>query len=129
MQSRRERERQKIVEEERRRAEERQRQIIAEKGKERQRVDKEKRKRQTAAQQNLIAEDELSQQVKTSLALLQPKVNKDVCPPMVCKISKSRKRVMWIMCDDCEQWYHVECVGLTTKVARSIETWICDLCD
>ena len=28
-----------------------------------------------------------------------------------------QKRVTWIMCDECEQWFHVGCVGLTAKTA------------
>ena len=51
-----------------------------------------------------------------------PMQNKDVCPPMVCKISKGRKRVTWITCNNGEQWYHVDCVGLTAKSAQSINT-------
>ena len=97
----------------------------AEKERERRRADEEERERCIAAAQQ---EDELAQQDKKSLALLQPKKNKEVCPPMVCKISKRRKRVTWIMRDKCEQWYHIDCVGLTAKSVRSIDTWMCDLC-
>jgi len=63
-----------------------------------------------------------------ALALLQSQPDKEVCPPMVCKLGNRRKRVTWIMCDECEQWFHVGCVGLTAKTADALDTWQCSIC-
>jgi len=72
-----------------------------------------------------------SLQAKThccALALLQSQPDKEVCPPMVCKLGSRRKRVTWIMCDECEQWFHVGCLGLTAKTADALDTWQCSIC-
>ena len=37
------------------------------------------------------------------------------------------KGINWVMCDECEEWYHVQCVGITAKQAEN-EDFICQLC-
>lgn len=34
------------------------------------------------------------------------------------KNRKVRKAIQWIGCDECNQWYHMVCVGLTTAVGN-----------
>jgi len=33
-----------------------------------------------------------------------------------------------IQCDDCDDWYHGECVGITEEEAENISQYTCDLC-
>ena len=58
---------------------------------------------------------ELAGQMDRALALLQPQPNKEICPPMMCQLGNRKRKVTWIMCDVCDQWYHVGYVGLTAK--------------
>ena len=70
----------------------------------------------------------LAGQMDRALALLQPQPNKEICPPMMCRLGNRKRKVTWIMCDVCDQWYHVGYVGLTAKKANSLDTWHCSLC-
>ena len=51
----------------------------------------------------------------------------ETCPPTLCKHPK-HKRLFWIACDICLQWYHGVCVGIRAKEARLQKTWVCDGC-
>lgn len=33
-----------------------------------------------------------------------------------------------ISCDDCEEWYHCRCIGISQTTARSIKKYVCPLC-
>lgn len=33
-----------------------------------------------------------------------------------------------IQCDKCQDWFHVQCIGLTKKAAQAIESYVCPLC-
>ena len=70
----------------------------------------------------------LSEQMKTALELLQPQPDKEKCPPMGCKITSKVGTSHEVACDRCDQWYHVKCVGLTSKKAKSLPRWNCGLC-
>ena len=37
------------------------------------------------------------------------------------------KDINWVMCDNCENWYHVRCVGITNEQAEN-EDFICRAC-
>ena len=37
------------------------------------------------------------------------------------------KGINWVCCDKCEEWYHLQCVGITAKQAET-EDFICQLC-
>ena len=90
------------------------------------REQEEQRRREQEEQRRRELEDEnLAKQMKTALALLKPQPDKATCPLMVCKSKKART---WIACDNCDQWYHVKCVGLTAKKANSLTNWNCGLC-
>ena len=101
--------------------EERERQGVEEQ-QERQRAVEEERERQSYGREERDEEllkwrERQAEHVKKRMNWLskynspfQPQQNKEICPPMVCKITRSRKAFTWIMCDVCEQWYHV---GLT----------------
>ena len=78
--------------------------------------------------ERLEDENILSEQMERALALLQPQQDKEKCPPMGCKISSKSRNITWIACDACNQWYHVKCVGLTAKKAKSLSSWNCGLC-
>ena len=91
-----------------------------------QREQEEQSKREQEEQRRTELEDEsLAKQMKSALALLKPQQDKETCPLMVCKSKKART---WIACDNCEQWYHMKCVGLTAKKAKSLTNWNCGLC-
>ena len=110
MQRRREQEeqRQREQEEQRKREQEEQRK----------REQEEQHRREQEEQRRTELEDEsLAKQMKSALALLKPQPVKETCPLMVCKSKKART---WIACDNCEQWYHMKCVGLTAKKAKSL---------
>jgi len=33
-----------------------------------------------------------------------------------------------IQCDRCKEWYHCQCIGMTRRKAKTIDTYICDRC-
>jgi hypothetical protein len=33
-----------------------------------------------------------------------------------------------IMCDFCGDWYHYDCVGVSDIIAKSIDTYKCEIC-
>jgi hypothetical protein len=35
---------------------------------------------------------------------------------------------MMIACDECNQWYHGECVGVLELEAQALQYWTCDEC-
>ena len=63
--------------------------------------------------------------VEQALDILKPQVNKNVCPQMICKGSHFSK---WIMCDHCNQWFHMKCVNVTESKAKRLQEWHCSLC-
>mmetsp|Transcript_22402 Transcript_22402/g.18676 ORF Transcript_22402/g.18676 Transcript_22402/m.18676 type:complete len:175 (-) Transcript_22402:20-544(-) len=36
---------------------------------------------------------------------------------------------MYLQCDMCNKWSHLECVGITNKEADSIDCWFCEVCE
>jgi len=36
---------------------------------------------------------------------------------------------MYIQCDQCDAWYHTECVNLSDDEAKTIDKWLCSKCD
>ena len=71
---------------------------------------------------------ELAGQMDRALALLQPQPDEEIRPPMMCRLGNRKRKVTWIMCDVCGQWYHVGCVGPTARKANSLDSWHCSLC-
>ena len=80
-------------------------------------------------------EDEVIQVTTTSIplvsvdsdsaALIKPqptslKKNKEICPLNVCKMKRPNKRTWWVQCsvEECGQWFHQRCVGITKEAAR-----------
>lgn len=50
-----------------------------------------------------------------------------MCLP-TCTTRNSKSTM--VGCDgDCAKWFHIQCVGLTQKQAKTIEEWICPLCN
>lgn len=45
----------------------------------------------------------------------------------ICKKPYEEGRVM-VGCDSCDDWLHIECVGLTPEQADAIETYVCKRC-
>jgi len=37
---------------------------------------------------------------------------------MMCRLGNRKRKVTWMMCDVCDQWYHVGCVSLTAKKSK-----------
>ncbi|TPX66245.1 hypothetical protein SpCBS45565_g04601 [Spizellomyces sp. 'palustris'] len=46
-----------------------------------------------------------------------------------CKAPPSDKIEFWIACDECDRWYHGQCVGLTQKRARRLDRYVCPSCE
>ncbi|XP_046572463.1 CXXC-type zinc finger protein 1-like isoform X2 [Haliotis rubra] len=44
----------------------------------------------------------------------------------ICRTSDSTR--FMIACDNCEEWYHGDCIGITQSDARSIKRYYCDKC-
>ena len=84
----------------------------------------EEKKRQEEEERRQEESNLLSQQMESALALLQPQVDKAVSSNAL----QGHKEKQWIACDQCDQWYHVKCVGLTAKKAESLPNWNCGLC-
>lgn len=36
---------------------------------------------------------------------------------------------MQLQCDMCNKWSHLECVGMTTEEANTIDCWFCETCE
>lgn len=34
----------------------------------------------------------------------------------------------YVGCDDCEDWFHPACVGISAEVAESMDTYLCPTC-
>lgn len=49
-----------------------------------------------------------------------------------CAAAKCRRptgdEVGWVQCDDCELWFHLACVGLSSEKAESMDSYHCRLC-
>ena len=116
-QRKREQEQRKRQQEEQHRREQEE-QHLKEQEEQRKREQQEQHRREQEEQHRRELEDEsLAKQMKSALALLKPQLDKEICPLMVCKSKKART---WIACDNCEQWYHMKCVGMTAKKAKSL---------
>ena len=62
-------------------------------------------------------------------AVLKPvPVDKEKCPSSVCGYKRERAGTPWVICTNCEQWYHCRCVGLTKKRAEELPEWCCKNC-
>ncbi|KAK3793186.1 hypothetical protein RRG08_009485 [Elysia crispata] len=44
----------------------------------------------------------------------------------ICRSADSER--FMIGCDHCEEWYHGDCIGITTEDARQIKRYYCDAC-
>ena len=49
-----------------------------------------------------------------------------VCKKMKPPYNKSKK-ILWIFCEECERWLHVECDG-ASKEDMELEKYICNTC-
>lgn len=36
--------------------------------------------------------------------------------------------VRWLQCDDCNQWFHLECFGVSAKLMASTKHFYCEVC-
>ena len=67
--------------------------------------------------------------LQNSTALIKPVEmnNQELCAAHVCKIHRSKaKKINWVQCDYCLNWYHMYCLKLTTK--KLSKSFICDEC-
>ena len=64
-------------------------------------------------------------ETKKKTIIAQPEVNKNICPPMICRSKRARN---FIMCDQCQQWYHMMCVNIKPQTVANIDRYICKLC-
>ncbi|XP_077979102.1 lysine-specific demethylase 5A-like [Glandiceps talaboti] len=48
------------------------------------------------------------------------------CSAKTCK-QPTGDDINWVQCDDCEQWFHLLCIGLSTELAEN-EEFICSTC-
>ena len=37
-------------------------------------------------------------------------------------------QISWVQCDQCQQWYHFTCVGLTREYVEKLDSYICSNC-
>ena len=49
----------------------------------------------------------------------------------VCQIpaEQAEDGKFWIGCEECEEWYHGHCLGLTSEEASLIAKWLCPTCE
>ena len=52
--------------------------------------------------------------------------NCDVPPPRKNKKVSKKTKVNWIGCDNCEQWFHGDCVGVAEPTAETV--YNCEFC-
>ena len=58
-----------------------------------------------------------------------PEGNVAVQDEDICTICTEKKNDSWIACDECQNWYHFGCVGITTENApKEEEGFICPDC-
>ena len=57
-------------------------------------------------------------------------VDKGECPQSTRKYYAKRlpRNLPWVECDNCTQWFHTKCVGLTKKTADELPKWFCVEC-
>jgi hypothetical protein len=58
-----------------------------------------------------------------------------IMPPMetwethcICK-SPLNPDYMYIQCEECEKWFHIQCVGLSSNEVETVEKWYCNDCE
>ena len=51
----------------------------------------------------------------------------EACLAQPCK-RPSSDEVDWVQCDNCEQWYHNLCVGITAEKATELDSYVCPYC-
>ena len=50
-----------------------------------------------------------------------------VCSATQC-IRPVANEISWVQCDQCQQWFHLLCVGLTTESVQKIDSYSCFPC-
>ena len=50
-----------------------------------------------------------------------------VCSATQC-IRPMANEISWVQCDQCQQWFHLLCVGLTTESVQKIDSYSCFPC-
>ena len=55
---------------------------------------------------------------------LEPAAEDAVCG--VCQV-KGRSNAPWVQCDECDNWFHFKCVGVTRRTQHL--RWVCVTCD
>jgi len=75
-------------------------------------------------QKNLSEKDDGAERsnLTSSSAESSPKENEVFC---ICRGPESS---FMIQCDRCKEWYHLHCIGMTKRKAKTIEIYICDSC-
>ena len=63
---------------------------------------------------------------KTKAAAAAPQASKDVCPKEHCK--RKGKKLAMVCCNNCSQWCHCICMGLTKWKADKLPSWNCPMC-
>ena len=86
----------------------------------------------------LFLVDQLVSLTQNSKALIRPvKKGKgssgasalEQCPKEICLMKRAHPATLWIMCENCNHWYHIRCVGVTKKQAQNSEyKFKCDRC-
>lgn len=62
---------------------------------------------------------------------LAPDYDKNECYSKNCMYgteSESDINYDWIACDGCNEWFHIDCVGLSKNESEEIPTWFCSEC-
>ena len=59
-------------------------------------------------------------------------MTKNECYAQPCTVSTQPQNIekddLWIQCDDCDRWYHAECLALSPNEGEAIEVWSCPEC-
>lgn len=54
--------------------------------------------------------------------------NNDAVQKIYCICRSSASNQFMIMCDNCEEWYHGNCIGVTLETAKRIDMFYCNQC-
>ena len=53
---------------------------------------------------------------------------REPCSASECLMQRKDPRSLMILCNNCQKWYHIRCIGMTKEKALSLNMYKCENC-